>query len=54
VTDALRSLRQAHERAIWARANPAGRDHITLTRSEAVTIALVMAALPLWIVAGWL
>lgn len=31
-----------------------GRDSITLTRLEAVTIALVLVALPLWIVAGGL
>ncbi|WDA37839.1 hypothetical protein [Sphingobium sp. YC-XJ3] len=31
-----------------------GRDSITLTRLEAVTIFLVLVALPLWIVAGGL
>lgn len=31
-----------------------GRDSITLTRLEAGTIALVLVALPLWIVAGGL
>ena len=39
-------------KARFALNNPAGHDHITLTRSEAVTIALVLVALPLWIVAG--
>jgi len=42
------------DKARFALNNPAGRNHITLTRSGAVTIALVMVALPLWIVAGWL
>jgi hypothetical protein len=41
-------------KARFALNNPAGRNHITLTRSEAVTIALVLVALPLWIVAGWM